>query len=148
MFYGEYEHALDDKGRVTIPSKLREVMAGRSIATLMLTRSVLDPCLTLYPPAEWERIETQIRSMSAVDLNARQYRRQLFSGAVDVSPDRAGRILLPPALREHAGIEHEVVFAGVSTYIEVWAKDRWDALPKASLDGAEGVSSGLRDLGL
>ena len=148
MFYGEYDHALDDKGRVTIPSKLREVMAGRSIATLILTRSVLDPCLTLYPPAEWERIEEQIRAMSAVDPNARQYRRQLFSGAVEVSPDRAGRVLLPPVLRDHAGIDRDVVFAGVSAYIEVWAKERWAALPKASLDGAEGVSTELRELGL
>lgn len=148
MFYGEYEHALDDKGRVTIPSKLREVMTGRSIATLMLTRSVLDPCLTLYPPAEWERIEELIRSLSTVDRNVRQYRRQLFSGAIEVAPDRAGRILLPPVLREHAGIEREVVFAGVSAYVELWAKDRWGGLPKASLDGDEGLSAGLRDLGL
>ena len=60
MFYGEYEHALDDKGRVTVPSKIREVLTGRSIASLMLTRSVLDPCLALYPPSEWERIEGEI----------------------------------------------------------------------------------------
>lgn len=148
MFYGEYEHALDDKGRVTIPSKMREVMTGRSIAALMLTRNVLDPCLTLYPPAEWERIEEQIRAMSTVDPNARQYRRQLFSGAVEVAPDRAGRILLPPSLRDHAGIVRDVVFAGVSTFIEVWSKERWGSLPSASLEAGEGFSTGLRDLGL
>lgn len=148
MFYGEFEHTLDDKGRVTIPSRVRDVLTGRSITTLMLTRSVLDPCLMLYPPAEWERIEEQIRSMSMVDANARQYRRQLFSGAVEVSPDRAGRILLPQHLRDHGAIDREVVFAGVSSYIEIWAKERWVNLPGASLDSAENLSAGLRDLGL
>lgn len=148
MFYGEYEHALDDKGRVTIPAKLREVLAGRSIAVLMLTRSVLDPCLTLYPPAEWERIEAQIQDTSMVDAHVRQYRRRLFAGAQEVSPDRAGRILLPPAFREHAGIVTDVLFAGVSAYIELWARERWDALPKGSPDGDEGLSASLRSLGL
>ena len=148
MFYGEYEHTLDDKGRVTIPSRIRDVLTGRSITTLTLTRSVLDPCLTLYPPTEWERIESQIQAMSMVDGNARQYRRQLFSGAVEVSPDRAGRILLPPHLRDHAGIDREIVFAGVSTYIEIWAKSHWDGLPSASLDAGDTFSDGLRDLGL
>lgn len=148
MFYGEYEHALDDKGRVTIPSRMRDVLAGRSISTLMLTRGVLDPCLTLYPPAEWERIETRIRDLSTVDARARQYRRQLFSGAVEVTPDRTGRILLPPLLRDHAGINREVIFAGVSGYIELWAKERWQALPGLSDESGDSFSAGLRDLGL
>lgn len=147
MFYGEFEHALDDKGRVTIPSRWREVLGGHSISTLMLTRS-LDPCLALYPPDEWGRIETRIRELSTVDRNARQYRRQLFSGAVEVTPDRAGRILIPASLREYAGITREVVFAGISTFAEVWAKDRWDALPKASLNEGDDLSSGLVELGL
>lgn len=144
MFYGEYEHALDDKSRVTIPSKMREVLAGRSISQLMLTRSVLDPCLVLYPPAEWARIEARIRELSMVDPSARQYRRQLFSGAVEVTPDRSGRILVPVPLREYAGITREVVFAGVSSFVEVWAKDRWADTRR---EGGE-LSAGLVDLGL
>jgi len=147
VFYGEYEHALDDKARVTIPSKWREILSGRSITSLMLTRSVLDPCLAIYPPAEWERIEAKIRDLPWSDPSARRYRRRLFSGAAEAAPDRAGRILLPANLRDYAGIVRDVVFAGVSTHIELWAADRWSAA-QVLLDADEDLASGLQDLGL
>ncbi|MFN2188597.1 MAG: division/cell wall cluster transcriptional repressor MraZ [Candidatus Promineifilaceae bacterium] len=120
MFLGEYSHSIDDKGRLTIPAKFRaELGAG-----LVVTRG-FDQNLMLFPLAEWQRLSDRIIERPIGDLDVRTFRRRVFSGAVDLSPDGNGRILVPNYLREFAGIESEVVVAGLFNYIEVWSAEAW-----------------------
>lgn len=124
MFYGEHDHTIDRKGRLIIPSKFREAMKEHYVDTLVVTRG-LDQCLFLFPEDEWKAQEQRFRSMPFTKAQARQFNRLYFSGAVELACDRQGRILIPPYLKEFAGIQRDVVLVGVSSRIEIWAKERW-----------------------
>ena len=117
---GEYQHALDEKGRVTIPSKLREELGERFV----ITRG-LDQCLFAYPQGEWSRIEQKLKELPFTKRDARAFTRLFFSGAAEVEMDRQGRVLIPQNLREYAGIQKEVVIIGVSNRVEVWSEEVW-----------------------
>jgi MraZ protein len=125
MFLGEYTHNLDDKGRLTIPSKYRTDLA----AGLVVTRG-MDRCLFLFPMAEWEKLADPINRRSITDRDTRGFRRLMFSGASDVIPDKLGRILIPPYLREYAGLGNEVVIVGLYTYLEIWHPQTWQEVLK------------------
>src|SRR5690606_39701742 len=99
MFLGEFQHALDDKGRLTIPAKFREGLGPRFIVT-----RGLDHCLFVYPPAEWLVLGARLKSLPLTKADARAFVRFLFSGACECEPDRQGRIMLPPGLRQYAGL--------------------------------------------
>ena len=120
MFLGEYTHTIDDKGRLTIPAKYR----GELAAGLVVTRG-FDLNLMIFPVDGWQELADKILSRPMGDKDVRTLRRRVFSGAVDLSPDRQGRIVLPAYLREFAGIDGEVVVAGVFNYIEVWSAEAW-----------------------
>ncbi len=120
MFLGEYTHIIDDKGRLTIPARFRNKLA----TGLVLTRG-LDTCLQIYPDAGWQSLAERISGLPTSDKRVRAYRRRVFSGAVDLIPDRQGRILVPPYLRKFAQIESEVVVAGSFDYIEIWSVELW-----------------------
>ena len=120
MFLGEYTHNIDDKGRITIPAKFR----GSLAAGLVVTRG-FDQNLMLFPMDGWEEMAQRIAERPLSDEDVRAFRRRVFSGAIDLTPDRQGRILLPPYLREFAGIEGEVVIAGMFNYVELWSSDSW-----------------------
>lgn len=123
MFLGEYSHTIDDKGRLTIPARFR----GELAAGLVVTRG-FDQNLVVYPINEWEKLATDIMSRPVSDTNVREFRRRVFSGAIDLEPDRQGRILLPPYLREFAAIQNEVTLVGMYNYIELWQADSWSAV--------------------
>ena len=123
MFLGEYSHTIDDKGRLTIPSKFRGAMA----AGLVVTRG-FDRSLMLYPLEEWTEMAERLINKPISDSTVRTFRRRLFSGAIDLSPDNFGRIVIPPYLREFAGIDSEVVVAGMYDYVEVWSIDSWNEM--------------------
>ena len=120
MFFGEFEHAVDDKGRVAIPSKFRPKLAEG----LVITRG-LDGCLFVYPMQDWERLAERIAALPTTQAGVRQFQRLIFSGAADCQLDAQGRIVLPGGLREYAGIERDAVVIGVHTRLEVWARTRW-----------------------
>lgn len=120
MFLGEYTHTLDDKGRLTIPSKFR----GDLATGLVVTRSI-DRCLVIYPMRAWEALKDQVSSLPLTDRNARDFRRLVFADATDTIPDGQGRVNIPQSLREYAGLDGQVVVAGCDAYIEVWNKDSW-----------------------
>lgn len=120
MFLGRYEHTLDNKGRIAVPSKYRGGLADG----LVITRGI-DPCLVIYPLDEWKRIAEKVSSLPITDPNARVLRRIFFAEAVDTRLDGQGRILIPAYLREFAGLADEVVVVGMNTYIEVWDRGRW-----------------------
>ena len=124
MFYGEHDHTIDRKGRLIIPSRFREVMKEHFVERFVVTRG-LDRCLFLFPEDEWRTQENRFRSLSFTKQEARRFNRFYFSGAVELTCDRQGRVLLPPYLKDFAGIKREVVLVGVSNRIEIWDKEEW-----------------------
>ena len=120
MLIGEYTHTIDVKGRVNFPVKLLRHF-GESF---IVTRG-LDNCLFVYSAEEWGRLEEKINAMPL--SKARALQRFLFAGAVEVEPDRQGRILIPQNLREYAGLEKDVVVIGASDRAEIWDAARWAA---------------------
>lgn len=123
MFLGEYTHTIDDKGRLTIPAKFR----GELAAGLVVTRG-FDQNLMVFPLDEWKDMAERILSRPFTDESVRTFRRRVFSGAVDLVPDRQGRIVLPVYLREFASIDGEVVVAGMYNYLEIWQVSYWQTL--------------------
>ena len=124
MFYGEFAHSLDRKGRLIIPSKFREAIKEAYAEKLYITRG-LDKCLFVFTEEEWKTQETKFKSMSFTKSEHRKFNRIFFSGASDTAPDKQGRILLPGYLKDFASIKKEVVFIGVSNRIEIWSKELW-----------------------
>lgn len=143
MFLGEYEHSLDEKGRLTIPSRFREELTGR----LVVTRG-LDHCLFLYPYSEWQVLGDKLRELPMTQREARAFVRLLFSGASEQTLDRQGRLLLPANLREYAGIERDVVILGLGNRVELWSKERWTAYEAEASQSYEELAEKIVDLGL
>jgi MraZ protein len=121
-FLGEYEHALDDKGRLIVPSKLRPGLGD----TFVVTRG-LEACLFVYPLEVWREITSQLGTLPFTAEDTRMFTRMFYSGAVEVTTDRQGRFIIPPGLRRYAGLEKETVFIGVSNRVEIWSSERWGA---------------------
>ena len=124
MFYGEYSHALDKKGRVIIPAKFREVIKEHYAEKFYLTRG-LDGCLFVFTEESWKSQERKFRDMPFTWTESRKFNRLYFSGACESVCDKQGRILIPEYLKQHAGIKQDVVMIGVSDRIEIWAKEKW-----------------------
>lgn len=144
MFYGEYAHTIDNKGRLILPSKMREVAKNNFVEKFYITRG-LDKCLFMLSEEEWKATEQKFKGMSFTKQDSRKFNRLYFSGAVEIVPDKQGRILLPPYLKDFAGIKKEVVIIGVSNRVEIWAKDEWQEFYKANLDSFEDTAEKLID---
>lgn len=143
MFLGEYEHSIDEKGRVAVPARFREELSEGMI----LTRG-FDKCLNVYPRTAWEALRSGVGSLSVGLSDVRNLRRFVFSGAADVETDRQGRILIPPNLREFAGLAEQVVVVGNDTYFEIWSRERWQiVLETLDSDGSQ-LAQQLASLGL
>lgn len=124
MITGEFRNAVDEKGRLLIPSKIRGEIAGN---ILVLTRGI-DTCLWLFPPEEWKKIsDNLLESTSPFNPKARLIQRRIVAPAQEVEVDKAGRINIPPSLREYAGIKKEAVILGIKKYIEIWDVDMYEA---------------------
>ena len=128
MFLGEHTHTIDDKGRLTIPAKYRALLAKG----MVVTRG-FDQNLMLFPIDGWEELAARIAQRPLADESVRAFRRRVFSGAIDLTSDKQGRILLPPYLRDFAGINGEVVVAGMFNYLEIWSTDGWETV-RASIE--------------
>ena len=122
MFLGEFEHALDDRGRIAIPAKWRPDL-GEGV---VVTRGI-DRCLFLWPMEEWRAIAQKLSQLSLMQTDARRIHRLIFSGATDTAPDRLGRILLPGFLREYAELRDNVVLVGLLSRAEIWSGENWQA---------------------
>lgn len=120
MFWGEYSHQLDDKGRLIIPVRFRPHLTPRAV----LTRG-LDHNLVIYPQDTWQGVSEHLNQMPITHPTGRALRRLLFSGVVEVSLDRQGRILIPGFLRDYASLDGEVLIAGMETFIELWEPATW-----------------------
>ena len=120
MFMGEYNHTIDAKGRLIIPSKFRELLGEEFVLT-----KGLDGCLSIYPMDEWKAFEEKLRALPLTNKNARTFTRFFVAGATNCELDKQGRILVPQTLREFAGLEKDVVLTGNLNRIEVWSKEKW-----------------------
>lgn len=124
-FRGRSTHSLDDKGRLIVPARFREVFKAKyNDDRFILTN--LRQCLVAYPWDEWRIIEDTATSVADIDENVKAFLRFFISGAVEISSDRQGRVLIPPSLREYAGLEKEIILAGLGKTFEIWDKARWD----------------------
>lgn len=142
MFYGEYAHYIDKKGRLILPSKFRETAKNHFVEKFFITRG-LDKCLFMFAEEEWKTVEQKFKSMPFTNQDARKFNRIYFSGAVDLIPDKQGRILVPGYLKEYAGIKRDVVIIGVSNRIEIWGKDQWHNFYHENLESFEGTAEKL-----
>jgi MraZ protein len=139
MLLGEFEHTIDDKNRLTLPAKFRESFAGG----VVVTRG-MDGCLYAYPREEWrESVESRLRALDPLSREGRMMHRYFFSGAAEAELDRQGRVMIPAALAAHAGIEREVVVAGVRDHLEIWDRATWREHLKEIEGSAEHVAERL-----
>jgi MraZ protein len=145
MFMGEFQHSIDAKGRLIIPSRFRDGLGERFIAT-----KGLDHSLFLYPLKEWEIIEQKLKNLPFTRADVRAFVRLFFSGASECELDRQGRILLTANLREFARINRDVVVIGVSSRVEIWAKEEWDGYNERAEEAYENIAESIvgLDLGL
>jgi MraZ protein len=145
MFYGEYFHSIDRKGRLILPAKIREVAKANFIEKFFVTRG-LDKCLFMLSEEEWRVQESKFKAISFTKQQARTFNRLYFSGAVEVVADKQGRILLPQYLKDFAQIKKDVVIVGVSNRIEIWSKDKWHEFYGTSQQSFEEIAEKLMDI--
>lgn len=126
MFYGEFPHSMDSKGRITIPSKLRSPLKDYCVDQFVVTRG-FDLCLYMFAPSEWHQIDKKFRSLPITKSSSRALQRSFFSGASIVDCDAQGRILIPKILLDYAKILKDVLIVGVSSRIELWAPEHYQA---------------------
>ncbi len=145
MFYGEYLHSIDRKGRLILPAKFREVSKANFIEKFFVTRG-LDNCLFMFSEEEWRQQESKFKAISFTKQQARTFNRLYFSGAGEIIPDKQGRILLPQYLKDFAEIKKDVMIVGVSNRIEIWAKDKWQGFYGSSRQSFEEIAEKLMDI--
>jgi MraZ protein len=143
VFLGEFEHSIDDKGRVAIPARFREELGEG----MVLTRG-FDQCLQAFPRQVWQQLAQKVSSLSLGSPEARNLRRILFSNAAEVEVDRQGRILVPQNLREYASLAEQVVITGMDTYFELWSADRWRTVMEQLDTNGAGIAEQLAALGI
>ena len=175
MFRGLYEHSIDAKGRTSLPARFRGALReasgdggasarggdrdepdpgdddgegrGDAHGSLIITTGI-DRCLVAYPVAEWRAFEARLAALSQFDPAVVQLKRIYVAGATDCPIDRHGRLLIPPMLREYAGLERELVWAGMVTTIEIWGKERWTEQVAVSRADPGAIARALTELGL
>lgn len=142
MFYGEYFHSIDRKGRLILPSKIREAAKSNFIEKFFLTRG-LDRCLFMFTEEEWRSQETKFKSISFTRTESRKFNRLYFSGATEITADKQGRILIPQYLKDFAAIKKDAVIVGVSNRIEIWSKEKWNEFYSNSQQSFEEIAEKL-----
>lgn len=143
MFIGEYQHSLDSKGRIIIPSKLREKLGE----TFIITKG-LDNCLFVYPQDEWTVLENKLKTLPLTRKDARAFVRFFFSGATECELDKQGRILIPSNLREHSKLDKDAVIIGVSNRVEIWSKTEWEEYNEDDDLSYENIAEKMAELGI
>ena len=141
MFMGEYNHTLDAKGRLIIPSKFREVLGDEFVVT-----KGMDGCLFVFAESEWQAFEEKLHSLPMIDKEARQFTRFFLAGAACVEVDKQGRILVPQTLREFAGLEKDVVLTGNLNRVEVWSKEKWSE--NCNYDDMDSIAADMENMGI
>jgi len=143
MFIGEYHHSIDDKGRLALPSKFKKDLSRGAVVT-----RGLDNCLFVYTKAEWQKLAQKLANLPISQANTRAFARLMLAGAMDLSPDGQGRIVVPEYLRTYAGLKKNVVVAGLYSRLELWDETEWERY-KASTEKTSGdIAEKLAELGV
>ena len=141
MFMGEYNHTIDAKGRLIVPTKFSETLGD----TFVVTKG-LDGCLFVYDNEEWGIFEEKLKSLPITNKEARQFVRFFLAGAAEVEVDKQGRILVPNVLREFAELNKDVVLIGVASRIEIWSKERFEGM--TAYEDMDEIAEHMAELGL
>lgn len=150
MLRGRYEHAVDEKGRTSVPARFREAMSANGDSHLVLTTG-LDPCLVAYPMREWLAFEERLSKLPQFDASVAMLRRIYVSSAVECEVDKHGRILVPASLRKHAALSRDALWAGMGRHAEIWSSERFESLRDGALEDPaqrEAIAKRLAELGL
>ncbi len=140
MFYGEYEHTVDDKNRLTLPVRFRTLLAGG----VVLARGI-EKNIDVYPRESWDANVARIAELDSLTREAREMKRFVFAGATVAELDKQGRVLVPLHLATHAGLAKDVVLAGVHDRIEIWDSSEWTTHLNAIEGSAGDVAERLAD---
>lgn len=143
MFIGEYQHTLDSKGRIIIPSKLRE-----ELGEIFVMTKGLDNCLFVYSKSEWAILEEKLKTLPLTNKDARAFIRFFFAGASECGLDKQGRALIPTNLRQHSKLDKDVVIIGVATRIEIWSKTEWDNYNSDENLSYDNIAEKMAELGI
>jgi MraZ protein len=143
MFIGEYYYNLDAKGRMAIPSKIRNQVGE----TLIITRG-LDSCLFLYEKKDWEQLAEKIKNLPLSQANSRAFARLMLAGAMEVAIDGQGRILIPDYLRNYADLKKKIVLVGVYDRLEIWDEDNWNTYKNKTERESSEIAEKLSQLGI
>ncbi len=143
MFIGEYAHTIDEKGRVAIPTKFRSLLSKGAVVT-----RGLDNCLALYTAHEWQKLATRLANLPIASANTRAFARLMLAGAMDVSLDSQGRIVVPDYLRGYATISKKVVLAGLYNRLELWDHKRWEIFKRKTEASSADIAEKLGELGV
>jgi MraZ protein len=146
MFRGRYKHTIDPKGRISIPSKFRDVLKEKYDDRLVITN--FDHCLIAFPYEEWSLLEQKAGSFSLLRKETSAFFRFFYSSAIDCVIDKQGRLLIPQTLREYANFRKDVVLVGEGKWIEIFAKERWEEEARRAEESFEKIRDVLADLGL
>ncbi len=154
MFRGLHEHSIDPKGRTSFPAKFRDVLKHLaaddepSADNRLIVTTGIDRCLVAYPVVEWKAFEARLAALSQFDPAVVQLKRIYVAGATECVLDKHGRLLIPPMLREYAGFKKDLIWAGMVTTIEIWAKERWVDQVSDSRADPKAIARALTELGL
>jgi len=143
VFIGEYSHNIDDKGRIAIPKKFRADLSKGAVVT-----RGLDSCLFLYTKAEWKKLADKLANLPFAQSNTRAFARLMLAGAMDVSLDKQGRIVLPEYLRTFAGLNKETILAGLYNRLEIWDQKKWNEYTKKSEGESNEIAERMGELGV
>ena len=143
MFIGEYTYSIDDKKRLAIPAKFRQLLGKRAV----ITRG-LDQCLFLYPEKEWGSLAKKLSQLPLSQADARGFARLMLTGAMEVNIDALGRILVPDYLKKYSFLKKRVVIAGVYNRVELWDEGKWEEYKKKTESGVGDIAERLKELGV
>jgi MraZ protein len=150
VFRGSFPHSIDEKGRVAIPVKWRDLLATRDDARLVLTRFIVDGtrCLDVYPYDEWVKFEEKMLQQKRFGRAVVRFENFYISRSHDCAMDKQGRVLIPPQLRDYANLHKDIVFAGVLQKFRLWNATAWDSVDQAAEQAISDDPSFLESLDL
>ncbi|HCI05321.1 MAG: MraZ protein, MraZ protein [Parcubacteria group bacterium GW2011_GWC1_45_9] len=143
MFIGEFQHNIDQKGRMAVPVKFRDSFVNGAV----VTRGI-DKCLFVYSKSEWDELAGKLSKLPLVQANSRAFARLMFAGAINVEIDKQGRVLIPDYLRQYAGLNKQVVVAGVFNRLEIWDKSGWQNYKDKTERESGDIAEKLSELGI
>lgn len=143
MFIGEFQHNIDEKGRMAVPAKFRRQISGGAI----ITRG-LDHCLFIFTKKDWETLAEKLIALPLSQANSRAFVRLMLSGASDVKLDSQGRVLIPDYLRGYAGLKKSAKVIGVYNRMEVWDEKAWSVYKAKTEGSSEEIAEKMADLGI